>query len=130
MESEDDQALDVLSSPTAIRVELVRAMTTGSEAAAEKPERRSDNFFTVALGRAYFWEANSGTESRSNRRVLQGEIDLEIKLKPTFVFPRLSIEVGSVSYFIQLCSRGAHVFLFSIPSTSLGLKPRGGLERS
>ncbi|KAF5360495.1 hypothetical protein D9756_004927 [Leucocoprinus leucothites] len=91
IESEDEQALNVLTSPTAVRVDLVRAMSTGSDATAEKPERRSNNFFTSALSRGYFWgvdEAGCGP----NRKVLHGEIDLEAKLKPTFVFPRLSIE--------------------------------------
>lgn len=93
LESEDPQALDILSSPTAMHVELVRAMTTGSEATAENPERRTDNFFTVASSRAYFWDVNEPGDG-PNRRTLQGEIDLEMKLKPTFVFPRLSIEVS------------------------------------
>ncbi|KAJ3572953.1 hypothetical protein NP233_g2737 [Leucocoprinus birnbaumii] len=91
IESEDEQAMEVLSSPTAIRVELTRAMTTGSEATAEKAERRSNNFFVVALSRAFFWVVDE-PGCGPNRRVLHGEIDLEAKLKPTFVFPRLSIE--------------------------------------
>ncbi|KAF9450553.1 hypothetical protein P691DRAFT_788998 [Macrolepiota fuliginosa MF-IS2] len=91
LESEDVQALDILSSPAAIRVELVRAMTTGFEATADHPDRRSDNFFRITLSRAYFWNADEPGLG-PNRRSLQGEIDLEEKLKPTFTFPRLSIE--------------------------------------
>jgi hypothetical protein len=94
IESDDEQALEVLSDPKAVRVELVRAMTIGNEAIAQNPERRSDNFFATVLGRGYFWgvdEPRSGTY----RRILHGEVNLEMKLKPTFVFPGLSIEVGT-----------------------------------
>ncbi|KXN82850.1 hypothetical protein AN958_02124 [Leucoagaricus sp. SymC.cos] len=90
IESEDTQALDVLSIPTAAHVYLTRAMTTGSEATAQNPERRSNNFFTVALSRGYFWSVDEPGNSQ-NRRTLSGEIDLEVKFKPSFVFPRLSI---------------------------------------
>lgn len=93
LESEDTQALDIISTPAAVKVDLVRAMTTGIEATAENPERRTDNFFTIPLSGAYFWKVNEPGDG-PNRRVLQGEIDIGTKLKPTFVFPGLSVEVG------------------------------------
>ncbi|KAF7768260.1 hypothetical protein Agabi119p4_7503 [Agaricus bisporus var. burnettii] len=91
LESEDSQALDLLSSPAAIQVALTRAITIGSEAAAEDPERRTNNYITTVESKAYFWSAQELGEG-PNRRVLQGEIDLEMKTKPTFIFPGLSIE--------------------------------------
>jgi hypothetical protein len=99
LESEDSQALDLLSSPTAMRVELIRIITMGSEATAENSERKSSpNYVATVASRAYFWNIHEPGEGQ-NCRILQGEVDLETTLKPTFVFPRLSIEVSAFTYF-------------------------------
>ncbi len=93
LESEDTQALDIISNPAAVKVELIRAMTTGTEATAENPERRTDNYFIGQLSGAYFWKVDEAVDG-PNRRILQGEVEVEAKMKPTFAFPGLSIEVG------------------------------------
>lgn len=112
VESEDEQALDLLGKTTAIRVELVRTLTVGSAATAETPERKGDSSFTLPLSRAYFWDDRNEPGSGPKRRVLWGEIDLENKLMPTFVFPRLSIEVGYVPlYYRVLQPRSSCIFV-------------------
>ncbi|TFK60980.1 hypothetical protein BDN72DRAFT_778754 [Pluteus cervinus] len=113
LESDDAQALDVLSAPTAITVYLVRTLATGSDATEIGVQRRSNNYFETGVSQAYFWlvegasnphddssidrvtletvhSAGSGGKSLS-KRVLHGEIEVMRGLKPSFVFPRFTI---------------------------------------
>ncbi|KAF5391540.1 hypothetical protein D9757_002499 [Collybiopsis confluens] len=85
--SKDQQALDIISSPTAIRVFLVRSLANGSDAIDDAAVRRSNNFFTESVGQAVFWP----TSRDANSRTLQGELEVRHGVKPTFVFPRLAI---------------------------------------
>ncbi|KAK7436992.1 hypothetical protein VKT23_006722 [Stygiomarasmius scandens] len=86
----DDQALDVLSAPSAIKLFLVRSMATGSDAIIDDDsvKRRSNNFFKEGVGQAIFWPSSEGS---MGMRQLQGELEIKQGLKPSFVFPRLSI---------------------------------------
>jgi hypothetical protein len=81
-----------------MRVELIRVLIIGSEAAVESSEGRTDNHIAIVASRAYFWSVHEPGEDQ-NRRILQGEVDLEMELKPTFIFPGLSVEVSVFTYF-------------------------------
>ncbi|KAF8968053.1 hypothetical protein BDZ97DRAFT_1655513 [Flammula alnicola] len=87
---EDAQALDVLANPTAIQLLLRRSMATGSDGTDDNAVRRTDNFFFENAGVAYFWPSREGAEE-SNRRVLQGELEVVKTLKPSFKFPKFTI---------------------------------------
>ncbi|KAJ3757691.1 hypothetical protein EV360DRAFT_45536 [Lentinula raphanica] len=87
LRSGDEQALDILSSPSAVRVFLVRSMANGSDAVDDDAVRRSNNFFLESAGRAVFWPASRNQDSRT----LQGELEVKHGIKPSFVFPRFAI---------------------------------------
>jgi len=87
---DDTHALDVLASPSAIQLRLRRGMATGFEATDDNGARRTDNYFVEECGAAYFWPSLEG-EAVSNKRVLQGELEVAKSLKPSFKFPKLTI---------------------------------------
>ena len=91
--SADPQALSLLSSPSEIRVFLMRSMALGSEADREDGVRRSNNYFREISSQAYFWSLSEAEET--GIKTLQGEVDVSKALKPSFSFPRLSIRVRS-----------------------------------
>ena len=91
--SADPQALSLLSSPSEIRVFLMRSMALGSEADREDGVRRSNNYFREISSRAYFWSLSEAEET--GIKTLQGEVDVSKALKPSFSFPRFSIRVRS-----------------------------------
>jgi hypothetical protein len=90
--SKDKQALDLLSSPTSIRVHLVRSLALGSDAAIDGATRRSNNFFQEPVARAVFWPSLEGAPEHGER-VLQGELIIKKNLKPSFLFPRFCVRV-------------------------------------
>jgi len=85
----DEQALDLLSNPNAIKLLLVRSLATGSDATSDT-DHRTDNCFFENAARAVFWPPgeNHGTQGK---RVLQGEVDVKKSLKPSTLFPRFTI---------------------------------------
>jgi len=87
LRSNDQQALDVLSSPKAARVFLVRSLANGSDAVDDEAVRRSNNFFLESAGQAVFWSSSSD----DNSRTLQGELEVKHGIKPSFVFPRFAV---------------------------------------
>lgn len=89
-ECNDRQALDLLANPKATRLFLVRSIATGANATDEGTPKRSNNLFLEGVGKAVFWPS-SISGSTEGTRSLQGELNLKSSLKPTFVFPRLSI---------------------------------------
>lgn len=93
--SDDTHALDVLASPSAIQLRLRRGMATGFEATDDNGARRTDNYFVEECGVAYFWPSLEG-EAVSNKRVLQGELEVAKSLKPSFKFPKLTIRVSNI----------------------------------
>ena len=82
--------LDVLGKPSAIRLRLVRSIATGSEATDDMGSRRTDNHFLEHVGHAYFWPRGEEV----NKRVFQGEMELQKTLKPSFTFPNFTIRVS------------------------------------
>jgi hypothetical protein len=89
----DPQALDVLATPSGVRLNLVRSLAFGSEATKESARRRSSNYYRERAGSAMFWSTGAGSRE-DGKRVLQGEISVGKSLKPTFTFPRFAIGVG------------------------------------
>ncbi|KAK0204943.1 hypothetical protein DFS33DRAFT_1258145 [Desarmillaria ectypa] len=89
-ECNDGQALDLLANPKATRLFLVRSIATGANAPDEDTPKRSNNLFLEGVAQAVFWPS-SVPGSTEGTRSLQGELNLKSSLKPTFVFPRISI---------------------------------------
>ncbi|KAH9945077.1 uncharacterized protein BXZ73DRAFT_86648 [Epithele typhae] len=87
----DEQALDLLASPAAIRVQLTRLLLVGSHATQDEVESgRSNNSFSERMGGAYFWPSTEGAP-QPGIRVLNGELEVKKSLTLGFVFPRFSI---------------------------------------
>ncbi|KAF4596561.1 hypothetical protein EYR40_007742 [Pleurotus pulmonarius] len=112
LRSNDKQALDLLATPEALRVYLVRSMTTGSDAMDDDAPRRSNSHFLESVGDAYFWiQPESKSEGANSEgglqgggregRLLRGEIEVQKTLKPSFKFPRFAMRVRSFGLFIR-----------------------------
>lgn len=90
----DIQALDLLSSPSAITLFLVRSLATGLDATTEldDSERRTDNFFLETVSKGVFWPVADGSsrEGRKEKRALQGEVEVKRSFKPSCLFPKFT----------------------------------------
>ncbi|KAG1750073.1 hypothetical protein EDB19DRAFT_1936766 [Suillus lakei] len=75
----DEQALDLLANPQAIR----------SDATSEHAGKHTDNFFVRTTTRAVFWPVKDA--STAGKRVLRGEVNLKKTFKQSVVFPRFSV---------------------------------------
>jgi hypothetical protein len=93
LRSQDEVALDLLSTPSSINVFLTRSIAIGSEATNDDAPRRSNNTFLENVGKAFFWPAAEGAPEADVKR-LHGEIDIRKSLKPSFVFPRFTLRVS------------------------------------
>ncbi|EKM58518.1 uncharacterized protein PHACADRAFT_252915 [Phanerochaete carnosa HHB-10118-sp] len=103
--SSDEQALDLLCSPSAIRLQLMRERLLGSQATQKGASGQSSNTFREPMAGAYFWPSQDGTVEQGKRQ-LQGEIDVKKNLRPTFVFPRFSLRVRTVYTDPPICRPG------------------------
>ncbi|KAJ7031298.1 hypothetical protein C8F04DRAFT_1110697 [Mycena alexandri] len=91
LKSENQQALDTLAVPNAVKLYLVRSIAMGSDAMQDDVvDRRSNSFFESNGGQAYFWPSNEGAQE-PGKRVLRGELEVKRQTKPSFLFPRLTI---------------------------------------
>lgn len=88
--ADNEQALDLLSTPKAIKLLLVRSLATGSDATSDT-EHRTDNCFYENVARAVFWALED--YRTEGQRILRGEVDVKKSLKPSTVFPRFTISV-------------------------------------
>ncbi|KAI0326428.1 hypothetical protein GY45DRAFT_1285553 [Cubamyces sp. BRFM 1775] len=87
----DEQALDLLATPSAVRLHLIRLRLVGSHAVQDDPAAgRSNNVFRDSVGTAFFWPSDEGAP-QPGARVLQGELEVKKGLKLGFVFPRFSL---------------------------------------
>ena len=68
-------------------------MATGDEATDENGARRTDNHFSQDMGIGYFWPSQEGA-AQSLKRVFQGELEVAKGLKPSFIFPKVSLRVS------------------------------------
>ncbi|KAG5636658.1 hypothetical protein H0H81_007277 [Sphagnurus paluster] len=101
LKSQNIQALDLLSSPDAIRLELFRSLEYGADPTKTTSESQGKKSIIVsAVAMATFWLRESG-EQRQYERRLEGEIELSNALKPTFIFPRLTIKSMSKGWYIK-----------------------------
>ena len=90
----DEQALDLLSKPSAARVQLARVRLVGSHATQDDIDSgRSNNSFAERFGGAFFWASSEGA-TEPGIRVLSGELEVKKSLKLGFVFPRFSVRVS------------------------------------
>ncbi|KAF7374746.1 hypothetical protein MSAN_00360100 [Mycena sanguinolenta] len=90
LKSEDEQALDTLANPKAMRFHLVRTVAVGSDAMDDKAERRSNNFFPSGAGQGYFWPSTEGAKE-AGKRTMRGEVEMKKGTKPSFHFPRFTV---------------------------------------
>ncbi|OBZ62661.1 hypothetical protein A0H81_15025 [Grifola frondosa] len=86
----DAQALDLLSTPSAVNLHLIRSRAVGTQAAQDEATARSDSVFRESVGSAFWWPSEEGAPE-ALRRTLQGELDVKKGLKPSFVFPKFSL---------------------------------------
>ncbi|TDL19924.1 hypothetical protein BD410DRAFT_791559 [Rickenella mellea] len=84
LQSENLQALDVLSSPQCPTVHFVREIQ-GDDYQGEAPCMEGWEA-TRIFAEARWWKPNSSENPECNRRELQGEISLPRELKPSFSF--------------------------------------------
>lgn len=93
--SDDQQALDLICSPTAVKVALVRERLIGL--VATRPGTGSSaNVVREVMATANFWPSeNGGAPPHPLRRVLHGELDVRKTFRPTFVFPSFSLRVSN-----------------------------------
>jgi len=90
--SDDSQALDLLSTPSSIKVQLFRARAVGSSALKTDTAGRSDNTFREVCGTAVFWPTTMEDASVDGKRRLQGELEVRKWLKPSFTFPQFTLK--------------------------------------
>ncbi|KAI9000455.1 hypothetical protein BD414DRAFT_1082 [Trametes punicea] len=90
LKGSDEQALDLLSTPSAVRMHLLRTRLVGSHAVQDDPVGRSNNVFRESVGTPFFWPSDEGAPEPGTR-VLQGELEIKKGLKLGFVFPRFSL---------------------------------------
>ncbi|KAI0783856.1 hypothetical protein BC629DRAFT_1593993 [Irpex lacteus] len=95
--SDDQQALDVISSPTAVKVALVRERLIGL-VATRPGAGNSANVVREVMGTANFWPSEGGAAEEPNKRTLQGELDVRKALRPTFTFPTFTLRYDVCMY--------------------------------
>ena len=74
-------------------------VATGSEAMVLSTARRSEKTFLQRTGTAYLWPGKGAIID--NERTLEGELEVGRTLKPSFLFPRLSVQVGFPNAILQ-----------------------------
>lgn len=77
--SDDEQALDIICSPTAVKVCLVRERLLGSHATRQGESGNSSNIIRDVMSGANFWPSQEGAHEPS-KRMLLGELDLRKSL--------------------------------------------------
>ncbi|TBU40330.1 hypothetical protein BD309DRAFT_967722 [Dichomitus squalens] len=96
LKGSDEQGLDLLSTPSAVRLRLIRVRLVGSHAILDDDSTgRSNNMFRDSVGSAFFWLSDEGAPE-AGVRVLQGELEVKNSLKLPFVFPRFSVRYALV----------------------------------
>lgn len=92
----DTQALDLFTARGSLDIKLKRSLHVGTTATQGKsPSQRTDNgsAFESTAGEGVYWPADGNVPNSESRR-LEGEIMLKPDLKPTFVFPNVTVKVG------------------------------------
>ncbi|KAI0696900.1 hypothetical protein BC835DRAFT_1271093 [Cytidiella melzeri] len=110
--SDDQQALDLLCTPTAVKVVLVRERLIGA-VATRQAAGNSSNVVREVMGTAGFWPSPEGSSEPLKRR-LQGELEIKKTLRPTFTFPTFALRYDVCMYPSQ-----APGFVGTNPTTPL-----------
>lgn len=88
----DTQALDLFTGRGSLNINLKRSLHVGSTATQGKSSgQRTDTVFSSIVGEGIFWPAEGNIPNSESRR-LEGEIALKPELKPTFVFPNVTVK--------------------------------------
>ncbi|KAF5326926.1 hypothetical protein D9619_004162 [Psilocybe cf. subviscida] len=87
---QDASVLETVAVAKAIQLRLRRSMATGDEATDDNGVRRTDNHFSQDMGIGYFWPSQEGA-AQPLKRVFQGELEVVKGLKPSFIFPKVSL---------------------------------------
>ncbi|KAI0077074.1 hypothetical protein K474DRAFT_1753683 [Panus rudis PR-1116 ss-1] len=104
IESTDSQALDLLSTPSSVRISLFRERIVGKQATkaeeaiedSAKDRGQSYNTIVEPVGSAFFWPSEEGGRVEG-KHSLQGEMEIKAGSKPSFVFPGFALR-----YYIAL----------------------------
>ncbi|KAF5342241.1 hypothetical protein D9611_001660 [Ephemerocybe angulata] len=101
LKSTNTTALDLLATPKSIRLEIVRSMITGPDAASnDTASLKSENVASENEGFAFWWDTprttDSGPPRDPNERVLWGELEIPLTLKPTFCFHQFSLRYSLI----------------------------------
>ncbi|KAF8508226.1 hypothetical protein JB92DRAFT_3145108 [Gautieria morchelliformis] len=88
----DRQALDLFAGRGSLSIRLERVLRTGQGATDEAKATRTDNVFVINVGKGIYWPSeDDNTSNTSETRKLVGEIPVAVELKPSFVFPRITM---------------------------------------
>ena len=105
--SNDNHALEIACSPTAVKVCLVRERIIGSQATKTGSSARSNNVFREVVCGASFWPVEDGC----GRLVLQGELELKKALRPSFSFPGFALRVSVSTLRVPAFAHGSLLLL-------------------
>lgn len=89
----DEQALDLLCAPGAVKLQLYRERLIGSHAIREGAQGQSNNTFREVVSSGAFWPSQEGAHAPGTR-MLQGELEVRKGIRPTFIFPRFTLRVS------------------------------------
>lgn len=93
--SSDSQALDVLATPSALGLELVRTILTTSPQDAGKKGNTKKPYSEGEVFAVWWPDSTINTENNSARR-FRGELNVPVSTIPSFVFPRCEVAVGTM----------------------------------
>ncbi|PSR81579.1 hypothetical protein PHLCEN_2v6345 [Hermanssonia centrifuga] len=102
--SSDEQALDLVCAPSAMRFHLYRERLIGSHATREGAAGQSNNTFREVMCTAAFWPSQESAPE-PGKRTLQGELDVKKGMRPTFTFPRFTLRVSVPCCLRDSCSQ-------------------------
>ena len=91
----DDQAIALLVSSKSLLVRLRRSLAIGLDADDNNRVERTDTTFLEVCARGVIWPLSEDPEVKevSAKRVLEGELFVPVKTKPSFIFPNVSLRV-------------------------------------
>jgi len=90
----DQQALDLFSGRGSLTVKLIRTLVISTKVPGRSKDgtnRRLDTVLTADVGEGVYWPAEDNVPTSDSRR-LDGEIYVQSDLKPSFVFPTMTLK--------------------------------------
>jgi ethanolamine utilization microcompartment shell protein EutL len=98
---EDEQALDLLAQSTSVGLLVARTLAVGTTA-MDVAAQQTHTTFKEVMAKAHWWPSDHGVldvKPGSGVRHVQGEVQLRKIMKPSSVFPRLSVYVRALLWF-------------------------------